>query len=88
MTDSCLNSDGLSVFFCAKIILKEQEGACFMKNEILDMFFSNPKIWSIPLGCQSTAMQVFEEVLDTYRKENPHATISELFRNDESAYTE
>lgn len=53
-----------------------------MKDEILEMFFRNPKIWSIPLGCQSTAVAVFEEVLDTYRKEKPYATISELFRDD------
>ena len=33
----------------------------------------------IPIGWQSTAVSVFDDVLDEIRKENPYGTISELF---------
>ena len=52
------------------------------KDEILEMSFANKEMQKIPIGCQSTAVSVFEYVLAALRKENPYATISELFANE------
>ena len=49
------------------------------KDEILEMIFANKEMQKIPIGCQSTAVSVFEDVLEELRKENPYATISAEF---------
>ena len=53
------------------------------KDEILEMIFAKKKKKKIPIGCQSTAVSVFEDVLEELRKENPYATISALLSTDE-----
>lgn len=53
------------------------------KDEILERFFSDREMQTIPLGTQSTAISVVERILEEVRKENPYATISELFATDE-----
>lgn len=53
-----------------------------LKDEILERIFSNKEMQKIPIGCQSTAVSVFEQVLDDIRKENPYATLSELFADE------
>ena len=53
-----------------------------LKDEILEKIFAKKEMQKIPIGCQSTAVSVFEDVLEELRKENPHATISELFANE------
>ena len=35
-----------------------------LKDEILEKIFSNKEMQMIPIGCQSTAVSVFEDVLD------------------------
>ena len=50
-----------------------------LSDEILEKFFGHPEMQKIPIGCQSTAVSVFDDVLDEIRKENPYGTISELF---------
>ena len=53
-----------------------------LKDEILEKIFSNKEMQMIPIGCQSTAVSVFEQVLEDFRKENPYATISELLTDE------
>ena len=54
-----------------------------LKDEILEKIFSNKEMQKIPIGCQSTAVSVFEYVLEELRKENPYANISDLLSTDE-----
>ena len=54
-----------------------------LKDEILEKIFANKEMQMIPIGCQSTAVSVFENVLEELRKENPYATISALLSTDE-----
>ena len=49
-----------------------------LKDEILEKIFVNKEMQMIPIGCQSTAVSVFEQVLEDIRKENPYATIIDL----------
>ena len=35
-----------------------------LKDEILEKIFSNKEMQMIPIGCQSTAVSVFEDVLE------------------------
>ena len=54
-----------------------------LKDEILEKIFSNKEMQMIPIGCQSTAVSAFEDVLEELRKENPYANISDLLSTDE-----
>ena len=54
-----------------------------LKDEILEKIFSNKEMQMIPIGCQSTAVSVFEDVLEELRKENPYANISDILSTDE-----
>lgn len=54
-----------------------------LKDEILEKIFANKEMQMIPIGCQSTAVSVFEDVLEELGKENPYATISDLLSTDE-----
>ena len=54
-----------------------------LKDEILETIFSNKEMQMIPIGCQSTAVSVFEDVLEELRKENPYATLSDILSTDE-----
>ena len=54
-----------------------------LKDEILEKIFSNKEMQMIPIGCQSTAVSVFENVLEELRKENPYANISDILSTDE-----
>ena len=62
---------------------KHKEMIPMLKDEILEMIFANKEMQMIPIGCQSTAVSVFEDVLEELRKENPYATISALLSTDE-----
>lgn len=48
------------------------------KDEVLEKIFAHPEMQKIPIGCQSTAVHVFQEVLEEIEEENPYGTISEL----------
>ena len=48
------------------------------KDEILEKIFANHEMQTIPIGCQSTAVNVFQDILEDIKEENPYATISEL----------
>lgn len=47
-------------------------------DEVLEKIFAHPEMQKIPIGCQSTAVHVFQEVLEEIKEENPYGTISEL----------
>lgn len=48
-------------------------------DEILEKIFAHEEMRKIPIGCQSTAVHVFEEVLEDRLEENPYECISALF---------
>ena len=52
------------------------------KEEFLEKIFSDKEMMEIPIGCQSTAVSVFERGLYKTLKENNYATISELFTDE------
>ena len=52
------------------------------KDEILEKIFADIEMQKIPIGCQSTAVNVIERVLEEIKEGNPYATISELFTDD------
>ena len=62
---------------------KHKEMNPMLKDEILEKIFSNKEMQKIPIGCQSTEVSVFEDVLEELRKENPYANISDLLSTDE-----
>lgn len=49
-----------------------------IKDEILERLFADKEMQTIPIGCQSTAVTVFDRVLQKLVEENEYATISEL----------
>lgn len=53
-----------------------------LKDNILEEIFANEEMQKIPIGTQATAVSVFEYVLEELRKENPYATVSELFADE------
>ena len=61
---------------------KHKEMIPMLKDEILEKIFSNKEMQKIPLGTQATAVSVFEGVLEELRKENPYASLSELFADE------
>ena len=67
-------------FFMPKF--KHKEMKPMLKDEILEKIFANKEMQMIPIGCQSTAVSVFEKILEDVRKENPYAALSELFADE------
>lgn len=47
-------------------------------DSILEKIFAHEEMQKIPVGCQSTAVHVFEEVLEDILEENPYVSLSEL----------
>jgi hypothetical protein len=45
------------------------------------MLFENPEMRKIPIGCQSTAVHVFEDIIDRIMEENPYATIQSILES-------
>ena len=50
-----------------------------LSDDFLTKLFSHEEMRQIPIGCQSTAIHVVEDVLEEIKEEKPYATISELF---------
>lgn len=48
-------------------------------DEILEKIFAHEEMQKIPIGCQSTAVHVFEEILEDILEENPYEQLSTLF---------
>lgn len=49
------------------------------RDEILEKIFSNKEMQKIPVGCQSTAVKVIQDVLEQIKEENPYEYVSALF---------
>lgn len=54
-----------------------------IRDEILEKIFSNSEMQKIPIGCQSTAVCVFEQILEEIKEDNPYADLSTLLFTDE-----
>lgn len=52
-------------------------------DDFLENIFADEEFQKIPIGCQSTAVSVFEKILERIREENPYASLSELFNANE-----
>lgn len=76
MTISREKLDSFSLFFYAKI---QKRGDGMFKDEFLEKIFSNKEMSTIPIGCQSTAVKVFQDILEEIKEENPYEPISALF---------
>lgn len=68
----------IASFFMPKFRYKEM--ISMLKDEILEKIFANKEIQTIPIGCQSTAVSVFEQVLEESKEVDPNVTISELLQ--------
>lgn len=47
-------------------------------DEILEKIFAHEEMQKIPVGCQSTAVHVFEEILEDILEENPYEQLSSI----------
>lgn len=58
-------------------------------DAILEKIFAHKEMQKIPVGCQSTAVHVFEEILEDILEVNPYEQLSALFLStpDESIST-
>lgn len=52
-------------------------------DEILEKIFAHEEMQKIPIGCQSTAVHVFEEILENILEVNPYESIQSLFPTDD-----
>lgn len=52
-------------------------------DEILEKIFVHKEMQKIPVGCQSTAIHVFKEILEDILEVNPYATVQSLFPTDD-----
>lgn len=48
-------------------------------DSILEKIFAHEEMQKIPVGCQSTAVHVFEEILEDILEEKPYEQLSTLF---------
>ena len=48
-------------------------------DQILEKICADKEMQTIPIGCQSTAVNVFERVIESIMEENPYATLIDLF---------
>lgn len=48
-------------------------------DAVLEKIFAHEEMQKIPIGCQSTAVHVFEEILEDRLEETPYVSLSELF---------
>ena len=57
-----------------------------LNDEILEQIFADKEMQMIPIGCQSTAVSVFEKILEDVRKENPFRNSYCFFFRCESSF--
>lgn len=48
-------------------------------DDTLEKFFAHKEMQSIPVGLQSTIVNVVEEILQNIMEENQYVTVAELF---------
>ena len=52
-------------------------------DDFLEKIFAHPEMQKIPIGCQSTAVHAFQDVIEEIKEVNPYGTISELLSANE-----
>lgn len=52
-------------------------------DEFLEKIFAHPEMQKIPIGCQSTAVHAFQDVIEEIKEATPYASLSELLSTDE-----
>lgn len=62
-------------FLCKNIITRRIDN---VKEEILEKIFAHPEMQKIPIGCQSTAVTVFTEIIRDIVEENLDGKLSDL----------
>lgn len=50
-------------------------------DSFLEKIFAHTEMHTIPVGCQSTAVKVFDEVLEDILEVNPYESIQSLFES-------
>lgn len=63
--------------------LKHKEVDPMFTDEFLERIFANEEMQKIPIGCQSTAVHAFQEVLEDIKEENPYADLSAILSSNE-----
>lgn len=48
-------------------------------DDTLEKFFAHKEMQSIPVGLQSTIVNIVEEILQSIMEENQYVTVAELF---------
>jgi hypothetical protein len=56
-------------------------------DDFLERIFSHPDMQKIPIGCQSTAVNVFSEIIEEIEEENPYASIQSVLQPDANVST-
>jgi hypothetical protein len=51
-----------------------------LSDAVLEKIFSHSEMHKIPIGCQSTAVNVFSDVLEEMKESEPYATIQSLLQ--------
>ena len=54
-----------------------------LTDEFLETVFANKEMQKMPIGCQSTAVHAFQEVLEDIKEENPYAELSAILSTNE-----
>lgn len=54
-----------------------------LTDEFLERVFANKEMQKMPIGCQSTAVHAFQEVLEDIKEEYPYADLSAILSTDE-----
>ena len=49
-----------------------------LRDDILEKLFSNKEMQTLPIGYQSVAVAVLNEVLEEIKEQSPYVTISDL----------
>lgn len=62
---------------------KHKEDKIMFSDEILERIFADKEMQTIPIGCQSTSINVIERILEEIKEENPYATLSDILSADE-----
>lgn len=68
-------------FFMRKF--KHKEVYFMLTDEFLERVFANKEMQKMPIGCQSTAVHAFQEVLEDIKEENPYAELSAILSTNE-----
>jgi hypothetical protein len=55
-----------------------------LSDRVLEMIFSHPEMHKIPIGCQSTAVMVFGDVIERIKENEPYATVESILSADDS----